>query len=61
MALHLKWSVKVLVAVLALGEVCEVEVLLLLTVYVALHVHHQPDIVVQHFVAVPALKHHTLT
>ena len=55
MALHLEGRVKLLVAVFALGEVRKVQVLLLFAVNVALHVHHDPHVVVQHLVAVPAL------
>ena len=55
MTLHLEGRVKLLVAVFALCEVTEVEVLLLLVINVALHMLHDPQVVVQHLVAVPAL------
>ena len=54
--LHLKGCVKGDEAVLALGEVVEVQVVLLLRVNVTLKVEHGLDVVVQHLGAHPALK-----
>ncbi len=55
-ALHLEGRVELLEAVFALRDVGEVELLRpLLRVDVALHVHHDAQVVVQHLVAVPAL------
>ena len=56
MTLHLEGCVKLLVTVFALSEVRKVKILLLLTVNVTLHVHHDAQVVVEHLVAIPALE-----
>ena len=56
MTLHFKGCVELLVAMLALCQVTQIEVLLLFTINVALHVHHNAEIVIKHFVTKPALK-----
>ena len=61
MALHLIGCLKGLVARVALGEVSQVNVLLLLAINVSLHVLHEADVVVQHLVAVPALQQNAPT
>ena len=54
--LHLEWCSELLVASAALCQVGQIKILLLLGIHVTLNVRHHADVVVQHLVAVPALK-----
>jgi hypothetical protein len=56
MSLHLKWGIKLFVAMFTLCEVTKVNILLFAAVYMTLDVHHGLDIVVQHFITIPALQ-----
>ena len=56
MTLHLERRVELLITVLALCQITEVQILLFLVVNVTLYVRHYAHIVIEHLVAVPALK-----
>ena len=56
MALHLKGCVELFVAMFTLCDIGQIYILLLLRINVALHMHHDPHVVVQHLVAVPTLQ-----
>lgn len=53
---HLEGSVELLVAVLTLRQIAQIGVLLLVAIDVTLHVRHDSNVVVQHFVAIPTLQ-----
>ena len=54
--LHLKWRIKLLIAMLALRQVTEIQMLLLVVINMPLHMHHNTHVVVQHLVAIPTLR-----
>ena len=56
MALHFKRRVKLLEAVLALSEVAQIQVMLLLVIQMTLNVCHDAYVVIKYLVAVPTLE-----